>query len=85
MAKSKGSDAGGSLLSEIAAAIADKGNWLERLPPDAVEELSQVRERFRSGGLSGKPYQIAHALIAAGEARGWSMPSEKSVVTWLRS
>jgi len=79
MAKASG------LLDEVESCIAGKGSWLDRLPPEALAELEEVRVRFKAGQYTAKPYQIAAAIIASGKRRGWNFPNDKVLVKWLKS
>jgi hypothetical protein len=74
-----------SLLEEVESSIAGKGSWLDRLPPEALAELEEVRARFKAGQYTAKPYQIASAIIASGKRRGWNFPNDKNLVRWLKS
>jgi hypothetical protein len=74
-----------SLLEEVESCIAGKGSWLDRLPPEALAELEEVRTRFKAGQYTAKPYQIAAAIIASGKRRGWNFPNDKNLVRWLKS
>lgn len=74
-----------SLLEEVESSIAGKGSWMDRLPPEALAELEEVRTRFKAGQYTAKPYQIAAAIIASGKRRGWSFPNDKNLVRWLKS
>jgi hypothetical protein len=74
-----------SLLEEVESSIAGKGSWMDRLPPEALAELEEVRTRFRAGQYTAKPYQIAAAIIASGKRRGWNFPNDKNLVRWLKS
>ena len=73
------------LLDEVESCIAGKGSWMDRLPPEALAELEEVRKRFRAGQYTAKPYQIASAIIASAERRGWKLPCDKVIVGWLKS
>ena len=73
------------LLDEVESCIAGKGSWLDRLPPEALAELEEVRKRFKSGQYTAKPYQIAAAIITSGKRHGWNFPTEKVLVRWLKS
>jgi hypothetical protein len=73
------------LLDEVESCIAGKGSWLDRLPPEALAELEEVRTRFKAGQYTAKPYQIASAIIASGKRRGWHFPNDKALVKWLKS
>ena len=73
------------LLDEVESCIAGKGSWLDRLPPEALAELEEVRTRFRAGQYTAKPYQIAAAIIASGKRRGWHFPNDKNLVRWLKN
>lgn len=74
-----------SLCADIEAAMLLKAPWYERIGDEAFAELKALRERFRSGAICSKHHLIARLAIEAGEARGWTMPSEKVLATWLRS
>jgi|688.fasta_scaffold02094_23 hypothetical protein len=73
------------LLDEVESCIAGKGSWLDRLPPEALAELEEVRTRFKAGQYTAKPYQIAAAIIASGKRRGWHLLEDKAMVKWLKS
>jgi len=60
-------------------------SWFARLPPDAQEELLAVRERFHAGGYSARRHQVATALVASAERRGWKLPTESTVSKWLKN
>jgi len=74
-----------TFLDEIESSVAGKGHWLECLPPEAREELDEVRKRFKAGKYSARPYQLAGAVIASAERRGWKLPCDKVIVGWLKS
>ncbi len=72
-------------VADLELALTGKGAWWDRLPEDARSELEEVRKRFKAGQYTAKPYQVASAIIASGERRGWEFPSDKVLVKWLKS
>ena len=57
--------------------------WFDRLPPEAREELDQVRQAFDPRIHQKKAYVIA--IIAAAKERGWDIAGEQAVITWLNA
>lgn len=74
-----------TLADELATLPLPRGQWFQSLPEDARDELRDVRQRFHSGGYAAPIYSLATALIQLSRKRGWSMPSQKVLVTWLRN
>lgn len=74
-----------TLADELMSSLSHKLHWLQRLPPDAVNELDEVRKLFRAGKLIAKPYLLASSIIAHRKDSGWDLPSEKVLAKWLKA
>lgn len=73
-----------TLVGEVAATLAVRQGWWDRLPEDARTELVAFRRAYQSGEYgTAKPWSVASALIKAAEGRGWKLCSEKQLANWL--
>ena len=57
--------------------------WFDDLPAEAVDELRDVRQRFRSGEYELKALQIAKLLYERCQARGWKTCDATRLAQWL--
>jgi len=74
-----------SLCAAVESALLAKTGWPARIGDEALAELRALRDRFHAGSLGSQPHLLARLTIEAGKARGWKLPSEKSLAVWLRS
>lgn len=76
-----------SLADDIAAADPQqfrRRTWFDDLPPDAVAELLDVRQRFRNGEYEFKSLQLAKLLYESCHARGWKTCDATRLAQWLQ-
>lgn len=74
------------LADEIAAADHERfrrRTWLDNLPAEAVEELRDVRQRFRAGEYALRPLQLAKLMHERCHARGWKTCDPTRLAQWL--
>ena len=76
-----------SLADEIAAADPKqfrRRTWYDDLPPDAISELIDVRQRFHAGEYKLKALQIAKLLYERCHDRGWKTCDATRLAQWLQ-
>ena len=76
-----------SLADDIAAADPAqfrRRTWYDDLPPEAVDELRDVRQRFHAGEYELKALQIAKLLYERCHARGWKTCDATRLSQWLQ-
>lgn len=72
-------------MGEVAATLAVRQGWWDRLPDEGRAELLAFRKAYQAGEYgTAKPWSVASALITAAEGRGWKLCSEKQLSLWLR-
>ena len=80
MAKAK------SLLDDVLARASNNRpgfrTWFERLPIDAQEELSAVRESFNPRIHQTRAFSLA--IMEAAQERGWETGGIQAVIAWLK-
>ena len=47
------------------------------------ESVFDLRKQYQSGKLGKSAYAVARALIAVAKERGWQVPGERHMFTWL--
>lgn len=77
--------AGTGLLDDVLTAVKNQKpgmkTWFDRLPADAQEQLSTVRETFDPTKHQKKAF--ANAIIQAATSRGWQTGGVQAVLAWL--
>jgi hypothetical protein len=76
-----------SLTEEIVAGIKPVRStpWHRLLPQEVLEEVQELRRRFRAGEFAlASSLTVAQAISDALSQRGYAMPKTKQVAEWLR-
>lgn len=76
-----------SLADDIAAAdpkLFRRRTWFDDLPPEAADELCDVRQKFQNGEYELKALQIAKLLYDRCKARGWKTCDATRLAQWLQ-
>ena len=58
-------------------------SFVGKLSAEDREEIFALRAQFQSGALGKSAYAVARALIAVARERGWQVPGERHMYTWL--
>ena len=58
-------------------------SFVSKLSAEDREEIFALRSQFQSGALGKSAYAVARALIAVAKERGWQVPGERHMFTWL--
>jgi len=58
-------------------------SFVAKLSAEDREEVFALRAQFQSGALGKSAYAVARALIAVARERGWQVPGERHMFTWL--
>jgi hypothetical protein len=72
------------LADDLEVVLAERMSWWDKLPDKARRELLEIKQRFAEGKYALTPYRLASAVIALANERGWKLPVEKTVATWLQ-
>lgn len=79
MAKAK------SLVEDVLDRVKDSkpgfATWFDRLPPDAKEQLEQVRSKFNHSVHQKRAF--AKAIIEVAQEHGWPIAGVQGVERWL--
>ena len=58
-------------------------SFVAKLSAEDREEIFALRAQYQSGALGKSGYAVARALIAVARERGWQVPGERHMFTWL--
>lgn len=58
-------------------------SFVSKLSAEDRTEVFALRSQFQSGVLGKSGYAVARALIAVARERGWQVPGERHMFTWL--
>ena len=58
-------------------------SFVSKLSAEDREQVFALRSQFQSGALGKSAYAVARALIAVARERGWQVPRERHMFTWL--
>ena len=58
-------------------------SFVAKLSAEDREEIFALRAQYQSGALGKSAYAVARALIAVARERGWQVPNERHMFTWL--
>lgn len=58
-------------------------SFVSKLSAEDREEIFALRAQYQSGALGKSAYAVARALIAVAKERGWQVPGERHMFTWL--
>ena len=58
-------------------------SFVSKLSAEDREAVFHLRKQFQAGVLGKSPYAVARALIAVAKERGWQVPGERHMFTWL--
>ena len=58
-------------------------SFVSKLSAEDREEIFALRAQYQSGALGKSAYAVARALIAVARERGWQVPGERHMFTWL--
>ena len=58
-------------------------SFVSKLSAEDREPVFALRSQFQSGALGKSAYAVARALIAVARERGWKVPGERHMFTWL--
>ena len=58
-------------------------SFVGKLSAEDREEIFALRSQYQSGALGKSAYAVARALIAVAKTRGWRVPGERHMFTWL--
>ena len=58
-------------------------SFVGKLSAEDREEVFALRSQFQAGVLGKSGYAVARALIAVARERGWKVPGERHMFTWL--
>ena len=58
-------------------------SFVSKLSAEDREEIFALRAQYQSGALGKSAYAVARALIAVARERGWKVPGERHMFTWL--
>ena len=58
-------------------------SFVGKLSAEDREEIFALRSQYQSGALGKSAYAVARALIAVAKTRGWQVPGERHMYTWL--
>jgi len=58
-------------------------SFVGKLSAEDREEIFALRSQYQSGALGKSAYAVARALIAVARERGWQVPGERHMFTWL--
>ena len=58
-------------------------SFVSKLSAEDREEIFALRAQFQAGVLGKSAYAVARALIAVAKTRGWQVPGERHMYTWL--
>ena len=58
-------------------------SFVAKLNAEDREEIFALRAQYQSGALGKSAYAVARALIAVARERGWKVPGERHMYTWL--
>ena len=76
-----------SLVSDVLARVKpteSRAGWWNKMPPDVLAELEQLRAKFHGGELGDiAKTNLARAIVDAVKDRGVEMPKLKQVIVWL--
>lgn len=76
-----------SLADDVAAAVpqdAPRKTWFDMLPPEAVDELLELRRRYQAGLYgTAKRLHIAKAAVERCQQRGWKTCDATRMAAWL--
>ena len=74
-----------TLVDDVLHACVPKKSqsFVAKLSAEDREEVFALRSQFQSGALGKSAYAVARALIAVAKIRGWQVPGERHMFTWL--
>ena len=74
-----------TLVDDVLHACVPKKSqsFVGKLSAEDREEIFALRAQFQSGALGKSAYAVARALIAVARERGWQVPGERHMYTWL--
>lgn len=58
-------------------------SFVSKLSAEDREEIFALRSQYQSGAFGKSAYAVARALIAVAKERGWQVPGERHMFTWL--
>jgi hypothetical protein len=75
----------GTLVDDVLRSCVPKKSqsFVGRLSAEDREEIFALRSQYQSGALGKSAYAVARALIAVARERGWKVPGERHMFTWL--
>lgn len=71
------------VAEKVAARKPGTTSFFLRLPPEAREELLEVRRRFQAGEIHSSASALADVLIEEAKASGWELCGRQGMRTWL--
>ena len=74
-----------TLVDDVLHACVPKKSqsFVAKLSAEDREEIFALRSQYQSGALGKSAYAVARALIAVARERGWQVPGERHMFTWL--
>lgn len=74
-----------TLVDDVLHACVPKKShsFVSKLNAEDREEIFALRAQYQSGALGKSAYAVARALIAVARERGWQVPGERHMFTWL--
>ena len=74
-----------TLVDDVLHACVPKKSqsFVSKLSAKDREEIFALRAQYQSGALGKSAYAVARALIAVARERGWQVPGERHMFTWL--
>ena len=74
-----------TLLRDVLAKYKPRmfSSFISRMAPEDQQELVELRIDFHRGVIGSSKLGVARALIKVGRERGWKLPSERQLVSWL--
>ena len=74
-----------TLVDDVLHACVPKKSqsFVAKLSAEDRTEVFALRSQFQSGALGKSAYAVARALIAVARERGWKVPGERHMFTWL--
>ena len=74
-----------TLVDDVLHACVPKKSqsFVAKLSAEDRTEVFALRSQFQSGALGKSAYAVARALIAVARERGWQVPGERHMYTWL--
>jgi hypothetical protein len=78
-----------SLVADVLARVRpteSRAGWWNKLPPDVLKELNELRDRFHAGELGAMTKTaLARAIVEAVTDRGLEIARVKQVIQWLEN